>query len=111
MQTPECSFPPATGPSKWWPSLLQTFPKELPPQVLGVSLVIMGSELGAWRIPQVHTALCLSGPYGTDAVPHTGCVELRMHSQSKTVPLMELRAECWVQIQLPPPMSCATLSR
>lgn len=58
MQTPESSFPSATMPSKWWPNRLQTFPKELSPQVLGVSLVIMGSELGAWRIPHIHTALC-----------------------------------------------------
>lgn len=92
MQTPESSFPPATVPSKRWPNLLQTFPKELSPQVLGVSWVIMGSELGACRVPHMHTALCLPGPHGTDSVPHTGCVELWMHSQSKTVPLMELRA-------------------
>lgn len=52
----------AIGPSKWWQDLLQIFLKEHSPWVLGVSLEVMGLELGTWRIPQIHTQLstCLA---------------------------------------------------
>lgn len=73
-------------------------------------MVIMGSELGAWRIPQIHTALCLPGSCGTDSVP-TGCVDLCGHSWSNTGPLGALTAECQVQVQFLLPVSYATSSK
>lgn len=91
MQTPESSFPPAYHAQQVAAKPPANLPKELSPQVLGVSLVIMGSELGARRIPQIHTASACLG-HMAQTLPHTGCVELCTHSRSKTVPLLALRA-------------------
>lgn len=109
VQTPEFSFPPSDRAQQVMVVKSPANFSEGDQPSGPVSLVIVGSELVAWGIPHIHTALCLPGPRGTDSVPHTGCVELWMHAQSKKVLLMELRAR--VLGSNPAPTTCELCNR